>query len=102
MSQGFYVNVVVDRDAAARYGLTVADVQLAVTSGIGGEDIATTIQGRERYPINVRYLQDYRNDPDALKAVLIMTPSGAQIPLGEVARVDLSPGPSTIGMRTQG
>ena len=96
VSQGFYVNVVVDRDAAGRYGLTVDDVQLAITSGIGGEDIATTVQGRERYPINVRYLQDYRNDLDALRAVLIMTPSGAQIPLGEIAKVDLSPGPSMI------
>jgi Cu(I)/Ag(I) efflux system membrane protein CusA/SilA len=96
VSQGFYVNIVVDRDAAARYGLTVDDVQLAISSGIGGENIATTVQGRERYPINVRYLQDYRNDLDGLKAVLIMTPSGAQIPLGEIAKVDLSPGPSMI------
>jgi len=71
-------------------------VQLAISSGIGGENIATTVQGRERYPINIRYLQDYRNDLDGLKAVLIMTPSGAQIPLGEVAKVDLSPGPSMI------
>jgi len=96
VSQGFYVNIAVDRDAAARYGLTVDDVQLAITSGIGGEDIATTVQGRERYPINVRYLQDYRDDLDKLRAVLIMTPGGAQIPLGEVAKVDLSPGPSMI------
>jgi Cu(I)/Ag(I) efflux system membrane protein CusA/SilA len=96
VSQGFYVNVAVDRDVAARYGLSVDDVQLAITSGIGGEDIATTVQGRERYPINVRYLEDYRNDLDALRAVLIMTPSGAQIPLGEIAKVDLSPGPTMI------
>ncbi len=96
VSQGFYVNITVDRDAASRYGLTVDDVQLAITSGIGGEDIATTVQGRERYPINVRYLQDYRNDLEALKGVLIATPSGAQIPLGEVAKVELSPGPSMI------
>jgi Cu(I)/Ag(I) efflux system membrane protein CusA/SilA len=96
VSQGFYINVTVDRDAAARYGLTVDDAQLAITSGIGGEDIATTVQGRERYPINVRYLQDYRNDLDELRSVLIMTPSGEQIPLGEIAKVDLSPGPSMI------
>ena len=96
VSQGFYVNINVDRELAARYGLTVGDVQLAITSGIGGEDIATTVQGRERYPINVRYLQDYRNDLEALKSVLLMTPSGAQIPLGEVAKVELSPGPSMI------
>jgi Cu(I)/Ag(I) efflux system membrane protein CusA/SilA len=96
VSQGFYVNVTVDRDVAARYGLTVDDVQLAITSGIGGENIATTVQGRERYPINVRYLQDYRNDLDALRNVLLATPSGAQIPLDEVAKVELSPGPSMI------
>ncbi len=96
VSQGFYVNVTVDRDVASRYGLTVDDVQLAITSGIGGEDIATTVQGRERYTINVRYLQDYRNDLNALKSVLLMTPSGAQIPLGEVAKVELSPGPSMV------
>jgi len=96
VSQGFYVNVTVDRDTASRYGLTVDDVQLAITSGIGGEDIATTVQGRERYPINVRYLQDYRNDLEALKRVLLATPSGAQIPLGQVAKVELSPGPSMI------
>jgi Cu(I)/Ag(I) efflux system membrane protein CusA/SilA len=96
VSQGFYININVDREVAARYGLTVDDVQMAISSGIGGENIATTIQGRERYPINVRYLQDYRDDLDALRAVLIMTPSGAQIPLGEVAKVELSPGPSMI------
>jgi copper/silver efflux system protein len=55
VSQGFYINITVDRDTAARYGLTVDDVQMAITSGIGGEDIATTVQGRERYTINVRY-----------------------------------------------
>ena len=96
VSQGFYINITVDRQAAARYGLTVDDVQMAISSGIGGDNIATTVQGRERYPINVRYLQDYRNDLDALRAVLIMTPTGAQIPLGEVAKVELSPGPSMI------
>jgi len=96
VSQGFYVNVVPDRDSAARYGLTVADVQLAVASGIGGQNIATTVQGRERYPINVRYLADYRDNLDALRHVLIMTPTGAQVPLGEVAKVELSPGPSMI------
>ncbi|HEY2487258.1 MAG TPA: CusA/CzcA family heavy metal efflux RND transporter [Candidatus Binataceae bacterium] len=96
VSQGFYINITVDRQSAARYGLTVDDVQMAISSGIGGDNIASTVQGRERYPINVRYLQDYRNDLDALRAVLIMTPTGAQIPLGEVAKVELSPGPSMI------
>jgi Cu(I)/Ag(I) efflux system membrane protein CusA/SilA len=63
---------------------------------MGGENIATTVEGRERYSINVRYLADYRNDLNALRRILIMTPTGAQIPLGEVARLSLSPGPSMI------
>jgi Cu(I)/Ag(I) efflux system membrane protein CusA/SilA len=96
VSQGFYINVDVDRSVAARYGLTVGDVQRAVSSGMGGENIATTVEGRERYSINVRYLADYRNDLNALRRILIMTPTGAQIPLGEVARITLSPGPSMI------
>ena len=96
VSQGFYINVDVDRAVAARYGLTVGDVQRAVSSGMGGENIATTVEGRERYSINVRYLADYRNDLNALRRMLIMTPTGAQIPLGEVARITLSPGPSMI------
>jgi len=86
----------VNRAVAAQYGLTVGDVQRAISSGIGGENIATAIEGRERYPINVRYLRDYRDDLDSLRRVLIMTPSGAQIPLGEVARLQIAPGPSMI------
>jgi copper/silver efflux system protein len=96
VSQGFYINVDVDRAIAARYGLTVGDVQRAVSSGMGGENIATTVEGRERYSINVRYLADYRNDLNALRRILIMTPTGAQIPLGEVAHISLNPGPSMI------
>src|SRR5205823_10833978 len=82
--------------AAARYGLTIGDVQRLITSGMGGENIAVTVQGRYRFPINVRYLRDYRSDLQALKQMLIMTPDGAQIPLGEVAAVTVSQGPSMI------
>jgi len=96
VSQGFYVNITVNRAEAARYGLTVGDVQTAISSGIGGENIATAIEGRERYPINVRYLAGYRDNLDALRRVLVMTPAGAQIPLGEVAKVELAPGPTMI------
>jgi copper/silver efflux system protein len=96
VSQGFYINVDVERATAARYGLTVGDVQRAVSSGMGGENIATTVEERERYSINVRYLADYRNDLNSLRRILIMTPTGAQIPLDEVARIGLSPGPSMI------
>jgi Cu(I)/Ag(I) efflux system membrane protein CusA/SilA len=96
VAEGFYVNVDVRRAEAARYGLTVGDVQRLVTSGIGGENIAVTVQGRNRFPINVRYLRDYRNDLQALRRMLVPTPSGAQIPLAEVADVALSRGPSGI------
>ncbi len=96
VSQGFYLNIAVNRPVAARYGLTVADVQRVVTSGIGGEDIATNIEGRERYPIDVRYNRDFRDDIPALGRVLIPTPSGAQIPISEVASITFSPGPASI------
>ncbi len=96
VAQGFYVNVDVNRVEAARYGLTVADVQTAVSSGIGGQTIAENIEGRERYPINVRYQQDFRNSLEQMRGVLIGTPSGAQIPLGQVARIAFSHGPAMI------
>jgi copper/silver efflux system protein len=96
VAQGFYININVNRAEAARYGLTVGDVQRLVTSGMGGENIAVTVQGRNRFPINVRYLRDYRDDLEALRQMLIMTPGGAQIPLGEVADLALTPGPSMV------
>lgn len=96
VAQGFYVNVDVNRAEAARYGLTIADVHTAVSSGIGGQTIAENIEGRERYPINVRYQQDFRNSLEQMRGVLIGTPSGAQIPLGQVARVAFSHGPAMI------
>jgi Cu(I)/Ag(I) efflux system membrane protein CusA/SilA len=76
--------------------LTIEDVQRAVSSGIGGQNIAENIEGRERYPINVRYERHFRDAPQRMLGVLIGTPSGAQIPLGQVARVNFSRGPSMI------
>ncbi len=96
VAQGFYVNVEPNRAEAARYGLTVADVQTAVASGIGGETIAENIEGRERYPINVRYQRDFRDSLEQMRGVLIGTPSGAQIPLGQVAKIAFSHGPAMI------
>jgi Cu(I)/Ag(I) efflux system membrane protein CusA/SilA len=96
VAEGFYINVEVNRPEAARYGLTVADVQRAVTSGIGGENIAENVEGRERYPINVRYNRDFRDNVEQLKAVVIATPTGSQIPIAEVARVYFSRGPAMI------
>jgi copper/silver efflux system protein len=96
VAQGFYVNVDVNRVEAARYGLTVAGAQTAVSSGIGGQNIAENIEGRERYPINVRYQRDFRDNVEKMRGVLIGTPSGAQIPLGQIARISFSHGPAMI------
>jgi Cu(I)/Ag(I) efflux system membrane protein CusA/SilA len=96
VAQGFYVNVEVNRAEAARYGLTVADVQTAVSSGIGGKNIAENIEGRERYPINVRYQRDFRDNVEQMRGVLIATPSGTQNPLGQVATISFSRGPAMI------
>jgi copper/silver efflux system protein len=96
VAEGFYINIEVNRPEAARYGLTVMDVQQAVSSGIGGENVAENVEGRERYPINVRYERDFRDNLEELQQVLIATPSGSQIPLGEVAKISFSRGPSMI------
>jgi Cu(I)/Ag(I) efflux system membrane protein CusA/SilA len=96
VSQGFYINVEVNRAEAARYGLTVADVQQAVTSGIGGEVVTENIEGRERYPVNVRYNRDFRDNVEELRRVLIAAPTGTQIPISEVAKISFSRGPSMI------
>src|SRR5438309_4047901 len=96
VSQGFYVNVEVNRPEAAKYGLTIADVQAAVSSGIGGMNVAENVEGRERYPINVRYQRDFRDNLDEFRRVLIATPSGAQIPIDQVATLSFSRGPAMI------
>ena len=96
VSQGFYLNIAVNRLQAARYGLTIADVQRVITSEIGGAEITDNVQGRERIPVAIRYERSFRDDPSAILQVLIPTPTGAQIPLGEVARVYFSRGPAMI------
>jgi copper/silver efflux system protein len=96
VSQGFYINVDVNRLEAAKYGLTIADVQRAVSSGIGGMNVGENIEGRERYPINVRYERDFRDNLADFGRVLLATPSGAQIPIGQVAKISFSNGPAMI------
>jgi Cu(I)/Ag(I) efflux system membrane protein CusA/SilA len=96
VSQGFYINVEVNRPEAAKYGLTIAEVQQAVESGIGGMNVAENIEGRQRYPMNVRYQRDFRDNLEELSRVLIATPSGAQIPISEVAKISFSRGPAMI------
>jgi copper/silver efflux system protein len=96
LNEGYYLDIIVNRREAARYGLAVGDVQAVITSAIGGETVTTTVEGRERYPVSVRYKRELRDDPDRLKRVLIPTPSGAQIPLGEIAEMVITQGPPSI------
>jgi Cu(I)/Ag(I) efflux system membrane protein CusA/SilA len=96
LNEGYYLDLTVNRREAARYGLTVGDVQAVITSAIGGETVTTTVEGRERYPVNVRYKRELRDDPDRLKRVLIPTPSGAQIPLGQIVEMVITQGPPSI------
>ncbi|RMH35747.1 MAG: efflux RND transporter permease subunit [Nitrospirae bacterium] len=93
---GYYVDIDVNRQAAARYGFTVQDVQDVIESAIGGKNIAFTIEGRERYPINVRYPRELRQDLDALKRVLVTTPSGQHLPLAQLADLTVKTGPPSI------
>ncbi len=93
---GYYEDFKINRDAVARYGLTVGDVEDVIETAIGGKNISTTIEGRERYPVDVRYLRDYRTDPQALDRVLVATPGGAQVPLTQLAKISLTMGPPVI------
>jgi Cu(I)/Ag(I) efflux system membrane protein CusA/SilA len=94
---GYYLDIVPDRDALARYGLMVSDVQDTVSSALGGETITTTVEGRERYGVNLRYPRDLRSDPQAIaREVLVAMPAGGTVPMGEVAAIRLTRGPTTI------
>ncbi|SCW89398.1 Cu(I)/Ag(I) efflux system membrane protein CusA/SilA [Sphingobium faniae] len=96
LTGGRYVDVRIDRMAAARYGLTIADVQAIVSGAIGGENVSQTVEGLARYPINVRYPRELRDSPDALRALPLLTPSGQQITLGSVAQIAISDGPPML------
>jgi Cu(I)/Ag(I) efflux system membrane protein CusA/SilA len=94
---GYYINIDPDRARLARYGLMVGDVQSVIATALGANAVTTTVEGRERYKVAVRYPRDYRNDPQAIaKEVLIPTPAGGTVPLGEVATVSVAQGPSMI------
>jgi Cu(I)/Ag(I) efflux system membrane protein CusA/SilA len=93
---GHYLDFDVDRDAAARYGLNVGDVEDAIEAAIGGATVTTTIEGRERYPVTVRYARDFRSSLPDLERVLVATPGGAQVPLGQVARLASRDGPAML------
>jgi len=95
---GYFVDFDLNREAIARYGLRIADVQSVIMTAIGGENVSTTIEGRERYPINIRYPREMRDDVGKLARTLVSVPgnSGAQIPLGQLATIKLVEGPSMI------
>jgi Cu(I)/Ag(I) efflux system membrane protein CusA/SilA len=93
---GNYFDYEIDRDRIARYGLTVGDVQDVIMSAIGGMNITTTVEGLERYPVNVRYSRELRDEISSLKRVLVPTPRGEQIPLGQLADVKIKKGPDII------
>ena len=93
---GRYLDVDIDRAAASRYGLTVEDVQSAVAASIGGMPAGEVIQGRERYSVLVRYPRELRDNPEAIRVVLVATPTGAQVSLGQLAKITVTPGSTLI------
>jgi Cu(I)/Ag(I) efflux system membrane protein CusA/SilA len=93
---GFFLDFQWNREALARYGLRIEDVQQVLATAVGGEQVSTTVEGRERYPVNVRYLRDYRSDFGALERVLVSTPEGTQVPLGQLGEIRTVTGPGMI------
>jgi Cu(I)/Ag(I) efflux system membrane protein CusA/SilA len=96
VAQGYFTDIRIDREAIARHGLTIEDVQDVIQSAIGGENVTRTIEGRERYPVNVRYARQFREDLTSLERVLVKTPMGAHVPLGQLAEITLTQGPAMI------
>jgi Cu(I)/Ag(I) efflux system membrane protein CusA/SilA len=96
VAQGYFTDIKIDREAIARHGLMIGDVEDVIESAIGGQNITRTIEGRERYPVNVRYEQGFRDTLPDLQRVLVKTPAGAQIPLSQLAEITLTPGPAMI------
>src|SRR5207248_1045978 len=94
---GYYLDITPNRDSLARYGLMVGDMQDVISTALGGEAVTTTVEGRERYTVNIRYPRDLRSNPQAIASdVLVPLANGSTVPLGEVASVKLTRGPTTI------
>ena len=93
---GFFIDFKVDRDKAARYGLRVADINQVVMTAIGGMKVSETVEGRERYPVTVRYAREFRDNPSLLSDILISTKTGAQVPISQVATLEFVTGPPMI------
>ena len=96
VSGGYFLDFDLRRDRLARFGLSVADAQMVVVSAIGGEALTTTVEGRERYAVSLRYARDFRDDPDRIGRVLVPTPAGIEVPLAEIADIRKVAGPSMI------
>jgi Cu(I)/Ag(I) efflux system membrane protein CusA/SilA len=96
VSGGYFLDFIIKRDEIARYGFTVMDVSRIIESGIGGESITTTVEGRERYPVNVRYLRELRDSIGKLGRLTVSTPSGAQVPIAQLAELRMVSGPAMI------
>jgi Cu(I)/Ag(I) efflux system membrane protein CusA/SilA len=96
VAQGYFTDIKIDREAIARHGLMIGDVEDVIESAIGGQNITRTIEGRERYPVNVRYEQGFRDTLPDLQRILVKAPAGAQIPLAQLAAITLTPGPAMI------
>jgi copper/silver efflux system protein len=93
---GYFLDFEFKRDELARYGLTIEQAQMSIMSAIGGDNVTTTVEGRERYPVNVRYLRDYRSTVDTLERTMVSTMGGMQIPITQVADIKLVTGPGMI------
>lgn len=91
-----YLEVDIDRSAISRYGITIADLQMTLSSAVGGMQLTSTVEGRERFPVRVRYAREYRDNPEDLKRILIPTPSGVQVPLHELAEITYTRGAQLI------
>ena len=93
---GNYIDYRIDRRQIARYGLSLSDVQRVIMTAVGGMNLTTTVEGRQRFPVNIRYPREYRDDIEALKEILVDTPKGAQVPLGQLASLEIHQGPPAI------
>jgi Cu(I)/Ag(I) efflux system membrane protein CusA/SilA len=93
---GYYLNINIDREKIARYGLKIEDVEMVIESALGGEELTTTVEGKERYTVNIRYLRELRDTPEKIGNIYIESPLGFQIPLNQVAEVKLDTGPMQI------
>lgn len=93
---GYYLDIDVQREEAARYGLTVGDVQDAIQTAVGGREVTTIVHGLERYPVTVRYARELRDDPELLRQILVRSPRGEAVPLGQIVNFAVRPGPAMI------